>query len=138
MARLLLRALGAAGFEPSLASELRTLDKTGAPPDQERHRRDSAAEAARPIAAYSALPPARPPRLWFTYHVYYKAPDWIGPAVSAALGIPYCIAEGSRAGKRKSGPWALGHAGAEAALERADAIFVMTAQDREALERERS
>ena len=26
-----------------------------------------------------------PPDLWFTYHLYHKAPDWLGPAVSAAL-----------------------------------------------------
>ena len=60
------------------------------------------------------------PRLWFTYHVYYKAPDWIGPRVARGLGIPYVVAEGSRAAKRAQGPWALGHAGAEAALDRAD------------------
>ena len=36
MARLLMKALGAAGFEPSLASELRTLDKAGDPAKQLR------------------------------------------------------------------------------------------------------
>ena len=36
------------------------------------------------------------------------------------------IAEGSRAAKRARGAWASAHAGAEAALDRADAIFVMT------------
>lgn len=137
MARLLMKALRAAGFAPSLASELRTLDAVGSPSAQERHERESAVEAARLTASYHALPAEHRPRLWFTYHVYYKAPDWIGPAVSAALRIPYCVAEGSRAGKRAAGPWARGHAGAEAALDRADAIFVMTAQDREALERAR-
>ena len=47
------------------------------------------------------------------------------------------MAEGSRAGKRARGAWAAAHAGAEAALDRADAIFVMTEADREALERHR-
>ncbi|SFU94767.1 Glycosyltransferase involved in cell wall bisynthesis [Methylobacterium sp. 174MFSha1.1] len=128
MARLLLLALAVAGFAPEVASTLRTRD-----PDGSRHpalRAASLAEAERLIAAYRADPPA----LWFTYHVYYKAPDWIGPAVSRALGIPYVVAEGSRAPRRASGPHALGHVGAEAALDAADLILVMNRRDRPALE----
>ncbi|MGX7708180.1 glycosyltransferase family 4 protein [Methylobacterium sp. Gmos1] len=128
MARLLLRALAVAGFAPELASSLRTRD-----PDGSRHpalRAESRAEVGRMLAAYRDDPPA----LWFTYHVYYKAPDWIGPAVSRALGIPYVVAEGSRAPRRASGPHALGHAGAEAALDAADLILVMNRRDRPALE----
>lgn len=128
VARLLLRALSVAGFTPEVASSLRTRD-----PDGSRHpglRAASLAEAERLIAAYRADPPA----LWFTYHVYYKAPDWIGPAVSRALGIPYVVAEGSRSPRRASGPHALGHAGAEAALDTADLILVMNPRDRPALE----
>ncbi len=137
MARLLMKALDRAGFSPHLASELRTLDKAGDRQAQDDLKRQSAAEATRLIAYYRALPQDRRPGLWFTYHVYYKAPDWIGPQVSQALGIPYVIAEGSRAGKRAQGPWAPGHEGAEAALDQADAVFVMTAKDRIALERSR-
>jgi glycosyltransferase involved in cell wall biosynthesis len=134
MARLLTKALDRAGFPPQLASELRTLDKAGDRQCQEDLRRRSTAEASRLVARYQSLPEEQRPCLWFTYHVYYKAPDWIGPRVADALGIPYVVAEGSRAAKRAGGPWALGHDGAEAALDRADAIFVMTAHDREALE----
>jgi glycosyltransferase involved in cell wall biosynthesis len=134
MARLLMKALQAGGFAPALASTLRTFDGAGDRAFQERLRADSAAEADRLIAAYRAAPEARGPNAWFTYHVYYKAPDWIGPRVAEALGIPYVVAEGSRAGKRADGPWAIGHAGAEAALDRADAVLVMTEADREALQ----
>jgi glycosyltransferase involved in cell wall biosynthesis len=137
MARLLLKALAAAGFDPRLASEVRTLDKAGRIEEQWRLQAISGREAEGLIARFRALPVEEKPRLWFTYHVYYKAPDWIGPMVSAALGIPYCVAEGSRAQKRAAGPWALGHEGAEAALDRADLLFVMTDKDREALERGR-
>ncbi len=137
MARLLLKALAAAGFAPDLASELRTHDKAGDRAVQEAMRAQSEAEAERLILAYRARPAHARPRLWFTYHVYYKAPDWIGPRVADALGIPYAVAEGSRAGKRASGPWALGHEGAEAALDRAETLFAMTPADREALERQR-
>ena len=134
MARLLLKALEAAGFRPDLASELRTLDRDGNAGTQEEIRTRSGEEATALIAAYERLPSSEGPRLWFTYHVYYKAPDWIGPRVAEALAIPYVVAEGSRAHKRADGPWAIGHRGAEEALDRAGIVFAMTDHDRKALE----
>jgi len=134
MARLLMKALAGAGYAPRLAGTLRTRDGVGDPARQAGIRAASDDEARRLIAHFGSLPEEERPRLWFTYHVYYKAPDWIGPAVSEALGIPYVVAEGSRAGKRAQGAWALGHQGAEAALDRAALVFVMTASDRVALE----
>jgi glycosyltransferase involved in cell wall biosynthesis len=134
MARLLMKALTAGGFESVLASTLRTFDGAGDAAVQERLRTESLAEADRLIAAYEDVSATQRPRLWFTYHVYYKAPDWVGPRVADALRIPYVVAEGSRAGKRAGGPWAIGHAAVEAALDRADAILVMTDTDRGALE----
>lgn len=137
MARLLLKALREAGFAPTLASELRSLDMAGDRAVQESLRDQGRAEADRLAAAFGTLAEAERPRLWFTYHVYYKAPDWIGPRVAGALGIPYVVAEGSRAGKRAHGPWALAHRGAEAALDAAEVVFVMTRADRDGLERAR-
>ncbi|KAA2238233.1 glycosyltransferase family 4 protein [Salinarimonas soli] len=137
MARLLMAALERAGARPELMSELRTFEPAGDPRRQAELREAGLREAERIVAQVGARPPAERPRAWFTYHVYYKAPDWIGPAVAGALGIPYLVAEGSRAGKRAGGPWAIGHEGAEAALDRADAILVLTGADREALERHR-
>lgn len=137
MARLLWRALQDAGFRPHLASELRSLDRSGDSAVQAEIRERSLAEARRIADAYHEGPAHERPALWFTYHVYYKAPDWIGPVVADALGIPYAVAEASRASKRANGPWALGHSGAEAAIDRADTIFVLTAADRESLERHR-
>lgn len=137
MARLIWRALEEAGFAPRLESELRSLDRSGDPALQAAIRDRSRAEAAAIAARYRDAPVHERPALWFTYHVYYKAPDWIGPAVADALGIPYAVAEASRASKRAEGPWAIGHAGAEAALDRAGTIFVLTAADRQSLERHR-
>jgi glycosyltransferase involved in cell wall biosynthesis len=137
MARLLLKALAAAGFAPQLASEVRTYDGRGELALQAQLREESLAEADRLIARYRTLPAGQRPRAWFTYHVYYKAPDWLGPRVAEALAVPYLVAEGSRAAKRAAGPWALGHAGSEAALDRADVLFVMTEKDRIALERQK-
>jgi len=137
MARLLLKALVKAGFRPELASALRSWDRAGDAAFQDEVRRSSSAEADRLVARWTDARAGDRPRLWFTYHLYYKAPDWIGPRVADALRIPYVLAEASRAGKRARGAWAAAHAGAEAALDRADAIFVMTEADREALERHR-
>jgi glycosyltransferase involved in cell wall biosynthesis len=134
MARLLMKVLERAGFAPRLASEIRTFDGAGDADVQAAIRDASLAEADRLVETWARLPRARRPRLWFTYHLYYKAPDWIGPRVADALQIPYVLAEASRAMKRATGPWALGHAAAEAALERADLVFVVTHADREALE----
>ncbi|CAH1669184.1 MULTISPECIES: glycosyltransferase family 4 protein [unclassified Chelatococcus] len=133
MARLLLKALARAGFAPCVATTLRSFDGAGEPALQRALRDASLVEADRLAGAWRALRPADRPALWFTYHVYYKAPDWIGPRVAAALGIPYVVAEGSRASKRADGPWHLGHAGAEAALDTAAIVFVMNEADRPAL-----
>lgn len=70
-----------------------------------------------------------PPAVWFTYHLYYKAPDWIGPAVAAALDIPYAVAEASVAPKRAGGPWDCGHRATLAALGRADLVVGFNSRD---------
>lgn len=69
------------------------------------------------------------PEAWITYHLYYKAPDWIGPRVAAKLGIPYVVIEASVAGKRIGGPWSLGHEGTVAALARAAAVISLNPAD---------
>jgi len=56
------------------------------------------------LAHYRALPRAEQPALWFTYHLYHKAPDHIGPVVARQLGIPYVLAEASYAAKQARGP----------------------------------
>ena len=75
--------------------------------------------------------PAAAPDLWFTYHLYYKAPDGLGPAISAALGIPYVVAEASSAPKRAGGPWDIGQRAVERALRRADAVLGLNPADRD-------
>jgi glycosyltransferase involved in cell wall biosynthesis len=134
MARLLVRALERAGFEVEIASTLRMFDRDG---DAERARElaDAAlAEAEAKAAEIMRRPAGQRPALMFTYHVYYKAPDVLGPALAGKLGIPYCIAEGSRAPKRARGRWAHGHARAEAALDAAALVLVVNGRDRPALE----
>jgi glycosyltransferase involved in cell wall biosynthesis len=134
MARLLLRALELAGFEAEVVSRLRMHDRDGDPVLAQRLADAAQAEAEVTASAILRRPPGHRPALMFTYHVYYKAPDVIGPALAQRLGIPYCVAEGSRAPKQAGGRWAHGHARAEAALDAADLVFVVNGRDRPALE----
>jgi glycosyltransferase involved in cell wall biosynthesis len=134
MARLLSAALVRAGHKVQLASRLRAFDGAGDPARQERIRRLGDATAARLIARYRAAPAGQRPQLWFTYHPYYKAPDWIGPAVTGALDIPYVVAEASHAPKRAEGPWGTGHAQAAIAIMAAERVFCLNPIDRHALE----
>ncbi len=129
IARLLLDALRLAGHEPFLASHLRSFDPIG----RERRQKQLAAHARQAAERLIARWRARPgtaPELWFTYHLYYKAPDWLGPAASAALDIPYVVAEASFAAKRAGGPWDIGHRAVEAALRRADRVIGLNSADR--------
>jgi glycosyltransferase involved in cell wall biosynthesis len=128
MARLLIQALAGRGHAVALASRFRSWQSE---PDAMRQARlaDTGQRlAARLVRRYRAHPASRP-ELWFTYHVYYRAPDWIGPFVADALGIPYVVAEASHAPKRTYGAWSVGHAAAEAAIRRADAVIGLNARD---------
>jgi glycosyltransferase involved in cell wall biosynthesis len=133
VARLIVRALKGAGFEVELASRLRTRIAAPSLSAQYAKRDKCFAAADRIIARERRRPKAQRPRAFFTYHLYYKAVDWIGPRVADALGIPYLAAEASHAPKRAAGDWAFNHAGAEAAIRRADAIFCLNAGDKECL-----
>lgn len=130
MGQLLIGALACGGHAVELASGFRAYEGAGDPVRQAALRQSAMAEARALIAGFKAQAPAARPDLWFTYHVYYKAPDWIGPEVARALNIPYVIAEASHAQKRDVPAWRLGHRGAMLAIGSADLIFSMTAVDR--------
>ncbi|MBV9554704.1 MAG: glycosyltransferase family 4 protein [Alphaproteobacteria bacterium] len=130
IARLFIAALRLAGHEPALASHLRSFDPIGRPFRQKRLAAHGREAAGRLIARWRARRDSAP-QLWFTYHLYYKAPDWLGPAVSAGLGIPYVVAEASFAAKRAGGPWDIGHRAVAAALRRADRVIGLNSADRD-------
>ena len=133
VARLLIQALELAGHEVEVAARLRAWHGV---PDAARQARIAALGAAlaeRLLRRYRLRPASARPRAWLTYHLYYKAPDWIGPRVAEALGIPYLLAEASLAGKRANGPWAMGHEATRAALARAAAVISLNPDDVECL-----
>ncbi|MDA0341349.1 MAG: glycosyltransferase family 4 protein [Proteobacteria bacterium] len=133
MARLLLKALKARGHDTHLASRMRSRDAVGDPKSQARLERLGKRLADQLIRAYTA-PGAWRPDLWFTYHLFYKASDWIGPIVADALSIPYVVAEASHAPKRADGPWSQAHHQVEIALARADLVIGLNRRDRACVE----
>lgn len=129
VAGLLMAALAHSGERVELVSTFRSYDADG---DRERQAalRAQGEALGQAIAAQCRdLPRGERPDLWFTYHLYYKAPDWLGPIVAGALGIPYVIAEASYAAKRAAGPWALGHEASTAAIRRAALLVCPTRDD---------
>lgn len=133
IARLLLAAWRRQGATVELASELRARVAKPDPVLQQRTATRAGTIATRLIERYRARPKAERPQAWFTYHCYYKAVDWIGPKVAAALDIPYLITEASHAPKRAKDDWAFNHRGAEAAIKAADRIFCLNPADQACL-----
>jgi len=133
IAGLLMEALARAGHRVELVSTFRSYDGGGDAPRQAALREQGVALGRRLAAQWRDAPAGVRPDLWFTYHVYYKAPDWLGPAASAALGVPYVIAEASYATKRAAGPWEIGHRAAADAIGRADLLLCPSRDDVEGL-----
>ena len=133
VAALLMKALQRVGHDVELVSEFRSLDAQGDAQHQADLREQGMQLMQRLVSGWISGPAAARPDLWFTYHVYYKAPDWLGPGACAALRIPYVIAEASFAPKRAGGRWALGHEAAREAIARANLVLAPTRHDMECL-----
>lgn len=134
VARLLMRAIEAAGHRVELATRFRSRDGTGDADRQEKMAALGKRVADRLIRLLHARPKNELPEIWFTYHLYYKAPDYIGPAVCREFNIPYIVAEASHAAKQADGPWAIGHRAAEEGIRAADRIVLLNSADLEGLE----
>ncbi len=119
MARLLIQCLEKAGYQIQIASEFSSRDGLGDTNQQRRLEQEGAAEAARLIEQMTDDPPG----CWITYHLYHKAPDWLGPAVTKTFGIPYIVVEASVAGKQADGPWNHGFKASIEALKAADLVL---------------
>jgi len=129
VAGLLMAALAHSGERVELVSTFRSYDPEGDRERQAALRAQGEALGRSLVAQWRELPRGERPDLWFTYHLYYKAPDWLGPIASEALGIPYVIAEASYAAKRAGGPWAIGHESSLAAIRHAALIVSPTRDD---------
>lgn len=126
LARLLMQSLQQAGNEVAVASDLRTFDGSG-DADRQQQLRQQAHEVADQLL--TDFRKANRPDIWFSYHLYHKAPDWIGPRISAELGIPYVVAEASFAPKQAGGPWQLGHQQVAKSIAAIDGLIVLNPVD---------
>ena len=132
IAQLFLAAMRLAGHEPILASRFRSYEGSGDPVRQARLAALGQRVAERRLRLWREIPEFTP-ELWFSYHVYHKAPDWLGPPIAGALGIPYVVAEASVTPIQALGPWAAGYRAAESAIRRADAVIGLNSEDRECI-----
>lgn len=125
IARLFRDAFAAIDVETRLASRLRSRDAAG------DARRQARLAALSPYLARRAARGLGPDGadFWFTYHLYYKAPDWFGPEAAALLGVPYLVAEASYAPKRAGGPWDLSHRRVAHAVGQAAAVLCLNPND---------
>ena len=128
IARLLLRALRSKGHDVRVVSAFRSYEGGGDPAKQREIERRGATVAARLLR--TKLRRWRP-HAWFTYHLYQKAPDWLGPTIARKLGISYLVAEAAYAPRRSKGRWDRGLAAVAEALRRADTAFMLNPNDEE-------
>jgi glycosyltransferase involved in cell wall biosynthesis len=128
VARALMSALTLAGHEVEVASDFRSYDDGDA--ERQKQLRTEGKKLAEHYVRQVTTNAARP-ALWFTYHLYHKAPDWIGPAVTMTLGIPYVVAEASHAPKQAGGRWNIGHHAVAAAIRQAALVLQLNPADAE-------
>jgi glycosyltransferase involved in cell wall biosynthesis len=131
MARLLIEALRRAGHTVDLASEFRSFQ---ADPDESGYARLKEASEAEITRIAASWANGGKPDLWFCYHPYYKAPDLLGPRLTARFGLFYVTAEASWSPRRFVGSWAAAQDYVLAALRQASLNICFTRRDHDGLQ----
>ncbi|MEZ5799293.1 MAG: glycosyltransferase family 4 protein [Nitratireductor sp.] len=131
MARMLLAALGKAGYDAFLASRLISYSKRHGHEHLEQRKVEAHAEAGRLIDEWNAT--ENRPDLWFCYHPYDKSPDWLGMEVCKRLQIPMVTAEPCKTGQGPNGEWLPWRAEAQKSIRMAEINIVMTNSDHDYL-----
>lgn len=126
MARMLFQILESLGHDVFLLSELRTWEGKGNSENQDSIRMQSeivVKEIENEIRVSGGIDCV------FVYHLYHKAPDWIGLKVSEIFDAPYLVTEASYAPKQASGKWAQGHEQVKRCLEMASGVLSINLTD---------
>ncbi|MEM6462898.1 MAG: glycosyltransferase family 4 protein [Pseudomonadota bacterium] len=128
IARLMMKALRFAGYDVELMSQVISYQKR---PTQELYEMRKATVSAEEARIRNLWNSDRSviPDLWFTYHPYCKSPDWLGPSLCKAFGVPYVTAEACRTRQGVDGDWKEGRAAAQAAIRFAKVNFVLKESD---------
>lgn len=129
MARSLIYLLEYLGHDVRLVSEFQSREPEGRGKVQKELEAEGDSIANKLVESYMDGTATWKPDIWFTYHVYYKAPDWIGLKVTEKINIPYVISEVSHAPKRANGPWKDSHIQVENSIKRADLILGLNSRD---------
>ena len=130
MARMLIAALRIGGHEVAIASDLRSF--MAKPSDQDFRELELAAETE--TARLRTLWQSEGvPDLWFCYHPYYKAPDFLGPGLAVEFSIPYATAEASYSMRRNEGVRAIAQRHVLAGISQAAVNICLTRRDRDGL-----
>ena len=132
LAQLLMEAMTLAGHNVEVMSQQRSIDISGDLENQEKIREQSAAEATRILDQLQHS--THSIDLWFTYHLFHKAPDWLGPRICEVLDIPYVVAEASYSPRQKNGPWQEGLSSVETALARAAGVISLNPRDHDCIQ----
>jgi len=74
------------------------------------------------------------PDLWFCFHNYCKAPDWLGMYICEHLNIPLVHGKPCKTGQGPNGEWDKWRVEAQKSISMSEANIVMTHNDREYLE----
>jgi glycosyltransferase involved in cell wall biosynthesis len=127
MARMLFAALRRAGYDVQLASRYVAYSKRPDAALMHERRAGALLEAQRLLRDWEAS--GLWPDLWFCYHPYDKAPDWLGVAVCEALGIPMLTAEPCRTHQEPAAAWAPWRDEAQRGLAMAALHLVMNDDD---------
>lgn len=122
-------ALALRGHQIEMPVKLRTYDR-GDASRQQRLETIGGRMSERLIRRFESCDHV-PIDLWFTYHLYHKAPDLIGPHVAAALNVPYVVAEASVAGKQRNGKWSRGYESNVQSLRSASLVIGLNPHDKE-------
>ncbi|WP_421358792.1 glycosyltransferase family 4 protein [Agrobacterium rosae] len=130
MARLLMQAMRLGGHEVEVVSELRSFLRQPDGDDLESLKREAQAEKERIAADW--LRDGKPD-IWFCYHPYYKARDFLGPELCQRFGVAYVTAEASYSPKRNKMGWAETQAGLLTDLRLAAVNICFTHRDRDGL-----
>ena len=122
MARALIKALKLAGHEVELVSHFRSFSKT---PHDQKFYDQAMHEADKIIESWAD----HSPDLWFSYHPYYKAPDFIALEILQSKNIPIVTAEASLANKRDCDEWQKSQECVRSLLNKSQANFYFTDRD---------
>lgn len=127
MARALLRALRRGGFQVDVVDGPRTFSTS---PHCGQIIEDCKAYAEKLKSLWSDYRPDA----WFSYHPYYKSPDFLGFEMHQHFGMPIFTAEASLAKKRDKDEWADCQAQVRQMLRAAHMNFYFTDRDKKGLE----